>query len=291
MTPCSPLEPLKRKRFGNLDIPKAISFSFHFTHPDTFEDGEVSPRSNMAHRFRGLTLGSGDGAPHDEGNAHDDDDNNTMGTTQKRLRMDLGVGQIDNQDPRNQISELPNSRRHMGFKTHATVADSPSSTSLSPNETKTTGIIKSSPRKRAATPPLKFNSASTWPEEEKSRPNSTTDRPPRKGERDVVDPIRAALTWHEDEITIYDPNDADDDGTGVNGIGFKPTPALEHSRIMRRREQMAAYRKREECEARAKRTQRRRGEEPLSARPKKGLPARRVRFAHPEGEHAVFASL
>ncbi|KAG6034207.1 hypothetical protein E4U40_004249 [Claviceps sp. LM458 group G5] len=282
MTPCSPLEPLKRKRFGNLDIPKAISFSFHFTHPDTFEDGEVSPRSNMAHRFRGLTLGSGDGAPHDEGNARDDDDN-TMGTTQKRLRMDLGVGQIDNQDPRTYISEHRNPKRYMGFKTHATVAGSPSSTHLSPNETKTAGIIKSSP-------PLKFNSASAWPEEKKSRPKFTADRP-RKGERDVVDPIRAALTWHEDEITIYDPNDADDDGTGVNGIGFKPTPALEHSRIMRRREQMAAYRKREECEARAKRTQRRRGEEPLSARPKKGLPARRVRFAHPEGKHAVFASL
>ncbi|KAG6060930.1 hypothetical protein E4U32_003190 [Claviceps aff. humidiphila group G2b] len=289
MTPCSPLETLKRKRFGKLDIPRAFQFSFHLMDPDTFEDGEVSPRSKMAYRFRGLALGSGDGAPHDKGN-DDDDDDNTMGTKQKRLRMDSGVGQINDQDPRNHISEIPNSRRHMGSKTHAVVAGSPSSTPLSPNETKTTGIIKSSPRKKATTPPLKFNSASTWPEEKKSRPSSTTDRP-KKDERDVVDPIRAALTWHEDEITMYDPNDADDDGTGVNGIGFKPTPALERSRIMRRREQMAAYRKREECEARAKRTQRRRGEEPLSARPKKGLPERRVRFVHPEGKHAVFASL
>ncbi|KAG5963792.1 hypothetical protein E4U58_003427 [Claviceps cyperi] len=289
MTPCSPLETLKRKRFRNLDIPRAVQFSFHLTHPDTFEDGEVSPRSKMAHRFRGLTLGSGDGAPHDEGHAHDDDDN-TMGTTQKRLRIVSGVGQVNDQDPIIHISEISDPRRHMGSKTHAAVAGSLSSTPLSSNEAKTTGIIQSSPRKKAATPPLKLNSASTWSEEKNSRPSFTTDKP-KKGERDVVDPIRAALTWHEDEITIYDPNDADDDGTGVNGIGFKPTPALELSRIMRRREQMAAYRKREECEARAKRTQRRRGEEPLSARPKKGLPARRVRFVHTEGTHTAFSSL
>jgi hypothetical protein len=76
---------------------------------------------------------------------------------------------------------------------------------------------------------------------------------------EVIDPIRAALTWHEDEITVYDPNDEDDDGVGINGIGFKPTPAIAYARTQKRKQQLAEYKKREEREARARRSSRRRG--------------------------------
>ncbi|KAI1385507.1 uncharacterized protein F4822DRAFT_345922 [Hypoxylon trugodes] len=104
---------------------------------------------------------------------------------------------------------------------------------------------KSRSRKRAGTPPLaKRNNKSTEP---------TPDEEPI-----VIDPIRAALTWHEDEITVYDPEDKDDDGTGINGIGFRPTPAIAYARAQKRRQQLAEYKKREESEARAKRSQRRR---------------------------------
>ncbi|CAK7210328.1 hypothetical protein SBRCBS47491_000741 [Sporothrix bragantina] len=75
-----------------------------------------------------------------------------------------------------------------------------------------------------------------------------------KDGRIITDPVRASLTWQDDEITVYDPNDADDDGTGVNGIGFKPTPAIAHERALKRRQQLVAYRKREEREARARRS-------------------------------------
>ncbi|KAH7029129.1 uncharacterized protein B0I36DRAFT_128644 [Microdochium trichocladiopsis] len=80
----------------------------------------------------------------------------------------------------------------------------------------------------------------------------------RDDEPVVVDPVRAALTWQEDEITIYDPEDKDDDGTGINGIGFKPSAAVAHQRAQKRRQQLAEYKKREESEARARRNQRRR---------------------------------
>jgi hypothetical protein len=103
----------------------------------------------------------------------------------------------------------------------------------------------------------------------------------------IVEPIRAALTWHEDEITIYDPNDADDDGTGINGVGFKPTPAMAHARAIRRRHQMAEYRKREESEARAKRSQRRRGDDSLSARPNKTPSPRKVRFVDSDRQNVT----
>ncbi|KAK3997969.1 hypothetical protein QBC44DRAFT_314722 [Cladorrhinum sp. PSN332] len=78
-----------------------------------------------------------------------------------------------------------------------------------------------------------------------------------KSSEAVVDPLRASLTWHDDEITIYDPDDSDDDGTGINGIGFKPTPAIAYARTVKRKQQLAEYKKREEREARARRSQRR----------------------------------
>ena len=74
----------------------------------------------------------------------------------------------------------------------------------------------------------------------------------------MIVPIRAALTWHEDEITVYDPEDKDDDRRGMDGIGFRPTPAIAYQREQMRRRQLADYRRREENEARARRNQRRR---------------------------------
>ncbi|KAI5921951.1 hypothetical protein F4810DRAFT_711989 [Camillea tinctor] len=103
---------------------------------------------------------------------------------------------------------------------------------------------KSRSRRRAGTPPVSRR---------KPTSESTIDE-----DAPIVDPVRAALTWHEDEITIYDPMDQDDDGTGINGIGFKPTPAIAYARAQKRRQQLAEYKKREESEARAKRNQRRR---------------------------------
>ncbi|KAI0409201.1 hypothetical protein F4802DRAFT_239954 [Xylaria palmicola] len=109
-------------------------------------------------------------------------------------------------------------------------------------------------RRRVGTPPLSSR--------RKGKGHSKSDKEDEKDEDIVfVDPIRAALTWREDEITVYDPEDKDDDGTGINGIGFKPTAAVAYHRAQKRRQQLAEYKKREENEARARRNQRRR--EPL----------------------------
>ncbi|RYP81003.1 hypothetical protein DL769_002183 [Monosporascus sp. CRB-8-3] len=108
---------------------------------------------------------------------------------------------------------------------------------------------KSRSRRRAGTPPV----SSSRPKAA-SDPKSTGD----EHEPEIVDPVRAALTWHEDEITVYDPEDKDDDRRGMDGIGFKPTPAIAYQREQMRRRQLAEYRRREENEARARRNQRRR---------------------------------
>lgn len=74
-------------------------------------------------------------------------------------------------------------------------------------------------------------------------------------------PPPATLTWQDSEITghLVDPlTDPDDDGTGINGIGFKPTPALAYARSQKRRQQLNEWKLRETREARARRSERRR---------------------------------
>lgn len=121
-------------------------------------------------------------------------------------------------------------------------------------------------RKRMGTPPLLG-----------SRDASLETETAEGGERNV-DLDRAALTWHDDEITGHNPDDPDDDGEGINGIGFKPTPAIAYARSEKRRLQMAEYRSREAREARAKRSERRRGEVSKESSKVEAETARRVRF-------------
>lgn len=108
---------------------------------------------------------------------------------------------------------------------------------------------KSRNRRRMGTPPLSSRRRGN---------NQAMSAKEGRAEQVIVDPVRAALTWREDEITVYDPEDKDDDGTGINGIGFKPTAAVAYQRSQKRRQQLADYKRREEVEARAKRSQRRR---------------------------------
>ncbi|KAG0647192.1 hypothetical protein D0Z07_7150 [Hyphodiscus hymeniophilus] len=124
------------------------------------------------------------------------------------------------------------------------------------------------PNKRSGTPPL-FGSADASLKME-------------EGERRIVDEERAALTWHDDEITGHNPDDPDDDGEGINGIGFKPTPAMAYARTEKRRQQMLEYKNREAREARAKRSERRRASEVAKSNRDEEETARRVRFSEAE---------
>ncbi|GAQ04500.1 hypothetical protein ALT_1821 [Aspergillus lentulus] len=69
------------------------------------------------------------------------------------------------------------------------------------------------------------------------------------------------LTWNDSEITGHDPKDPNDDGYGINGIGFKPTAAIAWARAQKRQKQVAEWKSREAREAREKRRERRDGHE------------------------------
>ncbi|PMD42073.1 hypothetical protein L207DRAFT_424428 [Hyaloscypha variabilis F] len=127
----------------------------------------------------------------------------------------------------------------------------------------------------------------------KSRTKKRAGTPPLGGKGEdgkemmIVDEERAALTWHDDEITGHDPDDPDDDGEGINGIGFKPTPAEAYARAQKRRAQMAEYRNREARDARKMRSERRRGSDLAKASREEAETARRVRFMEAEAKSVI----
>ncbi|KAM4056566.1 hypothetical protein HRG_003436 [Hirsutella rhossiliensis] len=245
----SPKATPKRKR-GEQQLPATpIKFSFNPSGADSPKEGSNSPRSIVAHRFRGLALGG------------DDQEVETADLlTRKRLRPDLDLAAADS-DARPE--PFPTSLPQPDVAIASTEAASVKALPVVDRPPEP----KSPRRKRAGTPPLRLKKS-----------------PAKDPQVPIADPVRAALTWHEDEITIYDPDDDDDDGTGINGIGFKPTPALAHARAMKRRQQMADYRRREESEARTKRSQRRMADAavPSGRVVKKKSPTQRVRFVDAE---------
>lgn len=78
------------------------------------------------------------------------------------------------------------------------------------------------------------------------------------------------------------PDSSFDDLTGVNGIGFRPTPAIAYARARRRKQQVADWKSREAREARQRRSERRAGrvrvEKGEGMREGMGFEGRKVRF-------------
>ncbi|KAI0427472.1 hypothetical protein F5Y09DRAFT_29788 [Xylaria sp. FL1042] len=272
---------------------------------DPTEDGNSSPRSKVAQKFRDLAIAeSGEGlkgttgrGASESGGGATADIADTAGAAETlassgheilaapdltRFNFDAGttVAQADTQLDADDEDTAAARKRPKTFEldtstldpaTHRLFVDDPINhhrLSVSVDSDfkagKSGGLQKSYPsinrladsksrsRKRTGTPPPSSK--------RKGNAQSQSAKHDDEEETVIVDPVRAALTWHEDEITVYDPDDKDDDGTGINGIGFKPTAAVAYRRAQKRRQQLAEYKKREESEARARRNQRRRGQ-------------------------------
>uniref|UniRef100_A0A8H7TTZ3 Uncharacterized protein n=1 Tax=Bionectria ochroleuca TaxID=29856 RepID=A0A8H7TTZ3_BIOOC len=266
----------KRKR-GPETILTPIPFSFDLSQSTSSDDGSNSPRSNVAHRFRGLLLETAEG-----GGGVPEGDDDRSGYSSKRRKPDEaivvdGLGESDTHAP------VAISEGEVG-----TGASFKPAAQLHWDDT----MIRAEP---ATTDPAEPTSQQPKPRIRKKKRAGTP--PPRRpgmadedeDEREIVDPVRAALTWQEDEITIYDPEDKDDDGTGINGVGFKPTPAIAQARVMKRRQQIADYRKREESDARAKRSQRRHAAIKIVSSSEQSPVRRKVKFM--EGESLAFVTM
>lgn len=81
----------------------------------------------------------------------------------------------------------------------------------------------------------------------------------RRGSPPLISDDENPLTWHDSEITGHLLSDPNDDGYGINGVGFRPTTAIAWARSQRRQRQVADWKSREAREARERRRERREG--------------------------------
>lgn len=326
----SPFSTPKRKRAGiaDQDVPSPLHTQFSFDvnlSKSVPTSGSSSPRTKVAHRFRGLALndygGSGGGVIAADNDTRTATASDKMEVDEDELKMrkrtrispippDASAAKFSRPVALAEIPETPEARTSQPYSAADPTAQEPPLAPTNDNsqtpQLNTTSqfvldqalftssprpspaklsrpfptasnrhleVLKPKGRKRAGTPPLVSTGAKGGGAEQ-----------PKDADAEIVDPIRAALTWHEDEITIYDPEDEDDDGVGINGIGFKPTPAIAYARTMKRRQQLAEYKKREEREARARRSLRRRGSPARSGHKleREDSAGRKVRFTETE---------
>lgn len=95
------------------------------------------------------------------------------------------------------------------------------------------------------------------PRKKRNLPAKTKARGQRGSPPLVSNAVEDPLTWHDSEITGHQQSDPNDDGYGINGIGFKPTAAMAWARSQKRQRQVADWKSRETREAREKRRERR----------------------------------
>jgi hypothetical protein len=270
MASASPIITPKRKR-GEDTALAPIKFSFDLAAGIAPEDGSNSPSSKVTHKFFGLALEGGVATAEDHGDGAE--------TLAKRQKPDAVM-----EDVAESVVAVKNDA---GLLVPQPDIPQASSGSLQQSYPSINRLSESKSRKkRAGTPPLRFKRNPVPDEIQDDKDDDGDD------EMEIIDPVRAALTWHEDEITVYDPEDEDDDGLGINGVGFKPTPALAHARSMKRRQQMAEYRKREESDARAKRSLRRRAGPAITIAPdpESQESSRKVRFTEAEHQNIAVTS-
>lgn len=110
-----------------------------------------------------------------------------------------------------------------------------------------------SPTKSDSTPPNERSVAVPTAQPKASSCSPSTEQPQtRPSSPPLPTPANPnPLTWHATEITGHMIDYAnDDDGTGINGVGFKPTKQQEEVRRERRKRQIEQWRKREDQDAR-----------------------------------------
>lgn len=111
----------------------------------------------------------------------------------------------------------------------------------------------------AETPVKPPRQPSISPRKKRVAPAPAEARSPSGSPPPPGDTAEDLFTWNDSEITGHNPTDPDDDGYGINGIGFKPTAAIAWARSQKRQKQVAEWRNREAKEAREKRRERRVG--------------------------------
>ncbi|WEW60496.1 hypothetical protein PRK78_005983 [Emydomyces testavorans] len=160
---------------------------------------------------------------------------------------------------------------------HQGLAETPRRKSQSNSRSPTIATPTKSAKKRGPKTPTRENDSSGSPSRSPSTPQRGA-QSRRKSPPLTTQPEENPLTWHDSEITGYDPTDPNDDGYGLNGVGFRPTAAVAWNRAQRRKKQITEWKYREEREERDKRRERRDGIVPERDKEDEGGDRKRVKF-------------
>ncbi|EFE41974.1 hypothetical protein TRV_03249 [Trichophyton verrucosum HKI 0517] len=98
---------------------------------------------------------------------------------------------------------------------------------------------------------------------EKKDPACLESPPPTSNGNTDAEATEESLTWDESEITGHHATDPNDDGYGLNGIGFKPSAEVAWARSQHRKDQVAEWKRRMASEAREARSRRRQKDEDI----------------------------
>ncbi|KAK5130813.1 hypothetical protein LTR08_001647 [Meristemomyces frigidus] len=266
----------KRKRTNSERTPTPLQVNTTESHDFALDTGADSPRTKVAASFQDLSLRPPESTrvaiPRHE----------HMGAPRKRLRCsqpllrntpdygldaDVGADLLSTPKPCNklaihsrsasplEIDETPNCRSRI-----------PSSPPFSPDRSKGAQWTwnawtedGSEEARRKQLPSSQAPTPQTSPLQNRDDTVERTFSPMEPTDDMAFDQF--ALTWQDSEITGHDIDSTspDDDGLGINGIGFKPTPAMAYARSQKRKQQVNEWRAREAREARQRRFERRRG--------------------------------
>ncbi|KAI6866570.1 hypothetical protein KC343_g12169 [Hortaea werneckii] len=283
-TPPQPSDGHKRSGSDRAGIPLKIDTSQNMS--DNTASGLDSPRSKVAERLQTLEIHQ-QHQPQQAPRPSQYDDGRPSKRMKREPSTDPESSHVDNSSGIASTPEAKSMAQAAFSNNNATlvpeIQETPDWQSQGPNETTlptnnamenvldlavpSVQAPKTSPRKRLASPPPplaspKPSSASKKPH----RTDSATSSPSSKQDDTstyLLNDDPTSLTWQDDEITGHelDANDPGDDGLGINGIGFRPTPAEAEARSQRRKKQIANWKAQEAKEARQRRMDRRRGGE------------------------------
>lgn len=247
----------KRKYSEAMTVRERVPASLDVDVPDPGSDSYClsegkcdSPRSKVAERFEALEIDQAEDAPRKRVKTLETDRAarpSGLEVTPKqppRLRFDICQNRPATEIAF-EIAETP------GCKPEAARPSTPSPLAKQIEQSKSKSIspiVKISPKRMRSPPPPKSTSPSKHPSN--GNPSDSSQE-----SNDSAD-----MTWQDSEITGHEIHAAlGDDGEGINGIGFRPTPAIAHARSQKRKHQLSEWRAREAKEARQRRFEKRQG--------------------------------
>jgi hypothetical protein len=242
----------------NVDVPDIA------TDPYYLSEGKCdSPRSRVAEKLEALDI---DQAPPTEEDAprkriKTDQDQHQPASklssgfdvTPKKLprpRFDLPHQQHRSAEAVLEIAETPGCRPEVDARPStpsplARQVETPmSKQNISP-------IVRITPKRMRSPPP---------PMASPSSPDKSANGPSTSPDSSQTSTEISNATWQDSEITGHHIHAAlGDDGEGINGVGFRPTPAIAQARSQKRKHQISEWRAREAKEARQRRYEKRQG--------------------------------